>query len=217
MKKARQRRIPGGPFLRVRNYFTERYLTRTLAVTPDSLGFHFQPPLLVLARVALVAIVVFNLYALYPIVGSWIQKGFEFFQLHEIYNFEFPKNSFFHSIAQYLFLLVIGYYGLFFMIRQIQALFSTLAVSRAERKIYYLKNTLIVKHVYLFQISEIDHIILKQNIIGRLFGVGTIVLSKKNGESVVVAALRNAPGIVREFSRIRSDRGEENESSTKKY
>ncbi len=207
MKKAEHRRFPGGPFLRLRNRFTERYLTRTLAVTPDSLGCHFQPPLLVLARVALFAVVAFNIYSLYPVVGNWLQKGFEFFQLHEIYNFEFPNRSFFHSIAEYLFLLVIGYYGFFFLIRQIQALFSTLAVSRAERKIYYLKNSLIVKHVYLFQISEIDHIVLKQNIIGRLFGVGTIVLAKRNGENVAIAALKDAPGIVREFSQIKNNGG----------
>ena len=204
MKKPRRQPQLGGPFVRLRNALTTRYLAKTVSVSRDNLTYHFQPPLLVIIKMTIFAVLAVGFYLLFTVLGAWIQKGFEFFRLHEIYNFDFPKKSFFYSVAEIIMLLIIGYYGIFFLLRQVQALFSTLVLSRSENKIFYIKNTLIWKDFYLFQVAEIDHIVLKQNIIGRLFGIGTVVLAKKNGEGVRVASIRDAPGVVREFSTLKN-------------
>lgn len=157
------------------------------------LEYYWQPMLYVSAKIALVILISYNIYILYPILGGYIEKGFEFFRLHEIYNFDFPKPSFFDTIAKYLLLFVVGYHGLYFLYFQIQALFSTLVIDKQNCRMYYLKNAVIHKQVYVITLREINYLSLNQNLLFRLLRMGSIVVEKKNGESIKIASLMNAP------------------------
>lgn len=195
--------LRNNPFIRFRHHLTIRYLKKTAAADVNELSFHWQPAIFVIVKVLVVAYLSYRFYLFYPYLGDLIRKGFEFFKLEEIYNFKFPSKSFFDRVAEIIFLFIIIYYGAFFLIRQIQALFSSFIVNRSERIAYYIKNLVVIKNIHVIQIAEIDHIILKQNILGRLIRIGTIVLEKKSGEKIIVRALNKASDITKQLAEMR--------------
>ena len=158
---------------------------------------------LILVKLLIVAYLSYRFHALYPFLGSWIKKGFEFFRLHEIYNFQFPRKRTFDTVAEVLFLLIIAYYGIPFLIRQIQAFFSSLVIDPSEKKVYYIKSFLLVKDIYIWMIPEIHHVVLKQNVVSRILNIGTVVLEKKAGEKVVIRSLFKAPDIVKQLMKFK--------------
>lgn len=179
-----------------------RYYLETHSIKRENLLITWQPLLLIFTKVAIVAFISYLFYLLHPIVGDWLEQGFLFFRLHEIYNFDFPGKSFFQMIAEYLFLFIIGYHGIFFLFHQFQALFSSLAVSRLDKKVYYIKNHLIKKELFVFSVPEMEIFRLKQNILYRLLGIGTITIQKKSGETVIIKSLKNAPQVMKYITSI---------------
>ena len=159
------------------------YLKRTVTFNRKKSFITWQPLLFVLLKVTLGGIAFYLFFSLYPYVSKFIKEGILFFRLHEIYNFDFPTNTFLDTIAKIVLGIIIGYAGLFFVKYQVEALFSALVVSTEDKRVYYIKNALILKSLYIISMPEIDHVILKQNIITRLFGIGTILLQKKSGEN----------------------------------
>ena len=204
MKKISFRKISfSNPFVRLRRFLTVRYLQSTAASDVNELSFHWQPAVFVLVKVLVVAYLSYRADLFYPHLGDLIRKGFEFFKLEEIYNFKFPSKSFFDRVAEIIFLFIILYYGMFFLIRQIQALFSSFILNLNEKKAYYIKNLIIFKNIHVIQIAEIDHIVLKQNILGRLIHIGTIVLEKKSGEKIIIRSLNKASDITKQLAEMR--------------
>lgn len=168
------------------------YLSRTASVEKKNLIVFWQPLFLIIAKIAVVAFVSFKIWELYPIVGKWMKIGLDFFKLHEIYNFRFPGIGFFESVANYLFLFILGYHGLFFLYHQLLDLFSVIAISAADGKVFYVRNLFLKKELYVFSIPDIALIVLRQNILARLIGVGTISLQKRSGEQVAIRSVGNA-------------------------
>ena len=197
------KRIVDNPITKLRISLVNRYLEKTTDRKTGNLSYHWQPLLLILAKLLVVAYLSYRFHALYPILGTWLKKGFEFFKLYEIYNFQFPKTRTFDTVAEVMFLLVIGYYGIPFLIRQVQALFSSLVVDPAEKKVYYIKSFLLIKDIYIFMAAEMHHFVLKQNIVSRFLRIGTVVLERKAGEKVVVRSLSRAPDIVSQLMKMK--------------
>ena len=163
---------------------------------------------LIPCRIAIVAIISYKIYELHPIVGTWFKAGLDFFKLHEIYNFKFPSKSFFDTIASYLFLFVIAYHGIYFLYHQVQAFFSVLVINKADEKVYYIKNFFIKKDLFIFSVPDIALVVLKQNIVSRLFGLGTISLQKRSGEQVVIRTVQRAHVLLKDLTAIRSENSE---------
>jgi hypothetical protein len=90
------------------------------------------------------------------------------------------------------------------MYHQIQALFSALVVCKTKNKVYYIKNHIIKKELYVISIPLMDVIILKQNILYRILGIGTIVLQKKSGEKIIITSIKSASKTFKEISDIKS-------------
>jgi hypothetical protein len=191
-------------YRRTRERLVKGYLRRTVALEDQSAAVSWQPLYYVLFKVAVVGSLIWWLYGLHSILGGWLESGFRFFKFHEIYNFTFPARSFFNRISAALCILVLGYYGLYFFFSQLQALFSSLAVSRYERKIYYVRSLLVKKDLHVFSIEEMDGMVLTHNLISRLFGIGTIVLKDRNGDRVTVRGLGRASEMVKEIAAARS-------------
>jgi hypothetical protein len=187
-------------YRRVRESFIAFYLSKTLAAEKKDLTIIWQPPLFVLLKIAVVAFISYKIYWLHPVVGSWLKTALDFFKLHEIYNFTFPSKSFFDTIASYLFLFIIGYHGIYFLSHQVKALFSSLVINKSEQKIYYIKNFFIKKDLFIFSIPDIALIVLKQNIISRLFGLGTISLQKRSGEQIEIRTVQGAHGFLKSIT-----------------
>jgi hypothetical protein len=179
------------------------YLSRTASVDKKNLIISWQPLFLIIIKIAVVAFVFYKIWELHPIVGNWFKIGLDFFKLHEIYNFKFPGKSFFDTVASYLFLFVLGYHGLFFLYHQLQDLFSVLAVSRADEKVFYIRNLFIKKDLYIFSIPDIALVVLKQNILYRFIGLGTISLQKRSGEQVVIRSISGAPFLLKQLTEMK--------------
>ena len=197
------KRTVDNPISKLRISLVDRYLESSIERSASNLSHHWQPMLLILVKLLVVAYLSYRFHALYPFLSTWLKKGFEFFKLHEIYNFRFPKKRTFDTVAEVLCLVVIAYYGIPFFIRQVQAFFSSLVIDPSEKKVYYIKSFLLVKDIYIFMVPEIHHIVLKQNIISRLLNMGTVVLEKKAGEKVIVRSLFRAPDIVKQLMKIK--------------
>jgi hypothetical protein len=191
-------------YRRTREFFIYRYLSKTLSIQKEHITITWQPFLFILLKIIIAATASFLAFNLYPYLSSWLKEGLIFFRLHEIYNFDFPTGAFLDTVAQIIIVIILGYIGLFFITYQTQALFSSLVVSTDDKKVYYIKNIIVWKALYIFSIPEIDHVVLKQNILYRLIGVGTIVFQKKSGEKVIINSIKNAPKVFRELSLIKS-------------
>jgi hypothetical protein len=194
-------------WLRGHNYYriareklVRGYLRRAIALNDPGSEISWQPLYYVVVKVVIVAILVWEVFRLHPILGGWLETGFRFFKFHEIYNFTFPARSFFDRIAAILAGIVLGYYGLYFLFYQLQALFSSIIVSRREKKIFYIKSLFVKKDLHMFSASELDFFVLKHNLLSRLFGIGTLVLSGKNGDLITVRGVGRAGRIMKEIA-----------------
>lgn len=87
-----------------------KYLNKTLPCVKENLSFHWQPTFLIILKTVIVLIIAYNIYILYPKAGNLFEKGFKFFELSKIFNFDFPDKSFFQKSAKILFVAVIGYH-----------------------------------------------------------------------------------------------------------
>jgi hypothetical protein len=190
-------------YRKLRERLVRFYLKRTVATLPIDrvrLTIFWQPVPLILCKVAIVAAASYWLYTLFPILGKWLREGFDFFKLQDIYNFEFPKQTFFDSIALYLLLFIIAYHGLYFLYHELSAFLSVLVVNEAEAKVYLVRSVFVKKVLYVFAIPEIALVILRQNIVARIFGIGTISLEKKSGDLVEIRSIAGARKAVRLLS-----------------
>jgi len=198
-------------YQRVREYLIRLYLSNTISIDKKDLSITWQSFIYIFLKLAVATIISYRFFLLYPYVSAWLKEGIIFFRLHEIYNFDFPTVAFLDNLAKIILLIILGYAGIFFIIYQIQALFSAFIISPFDKKVYYVKNFLIFKELFIFSIPEIDHVVLNQNIIYRFFGIGTIRLKKKSGEQVVIANLKNASKIFTKISEINGYRTLEKE------
>ncbi|MFP4362648.1 MAG: hypothetical protein ACLFR1_02135 [Spirochaetia bacterium] len=169
----------------------------------DSLGSiqaFWQPVLWVAVKVTVVVLLSIKIYSFHGAVGNWFEEVVAFFRLEEIYNFDFPSSSFFQRISRYLFLFVIAYYGLYFLYYQILAFFSALVIDTESNRAYYVKNSLLSKELYILPLPEMDMVVLKQNLIFRLFSMGSVVFHKNSGETITVSSIFMAPSAVKLLS-----------------
>jgi hypothetical protein len=191
-------------YRRVREYLNLSYLEKTVTIGKNDILITWQPVIYVLLKVGVAYSVAASAFAFYPGVAAWIKWLIGFFRLNEIYNFEMPGRDVLENIGRIVLVIPIGYAGIWFSWYQLTALFSSFAVNEKGKKAYYIKNVLIKKELFIFSIPEIEHFILKQNIVTRLFGIGTIVLKKKSGETVRIGSLKNVSSVIKKLSSIKS-------------
>jgi hypothetical protein len=182
-------------YTRVRETMVRLYLKRTVSFQGKNSIITWQPLFFIVLKLALAGIISFLFFSLYPYLAGYLKEGILFFRFHEIFNFDFPSTTSLETLAQIILGIIIGYTGIFFIKYQAEALLSSLIISIQEKRIYYIRNIFFLKELYIFSLPEIDHVVLKQNIITRLLGIGTLLLQKKSGERVVIASLKNAPGV----------------------
>ncbi|MBN2533522.1 MAG: PH domain-containing protein [Spirochaetales bacterium] len=192
-------------YRKIRESLVAFYLSKTTGAEKKNLTISWQPPLFIFFKIAVVAFISFKLYELHPVVGTWLKNGLDFFKLHEIYNFKFPSKSFFDTVASYLFLFVIGYHGIYFLYHQVLGLFSVLVINKTDEKVYYIRNFFIKKDLFIFSIPDIALVVLKQNVISRLFGLGTISFQKRSGEQVVIRTIQHAHLLLKDLTQMKKD------------
>jgi hypothetical protein len=198
-------------YRKIREGLIRFYLKRTVANTPvnkDNLLICWQPVPFILVKIGLVAVISYQVYGFYTLLGKWLKEGFDFFKLQDIYNFEFPKQPFFDTVAIVLLLFIICYHGLYFLYNQLLAFLSVLVVNKVESKVYIVKNVFIRKELFVFSIPDIALVILRQNILARIFGIGTIALEKKSGELVEIKSVMGARAAAKLLSAQPAGNGE---------
>lgn len=181
---------------RARSFFVKRYLRSVIRRDDPAAIMSWQPLFLIVLKTLAFLAVSLLIYRLRFTLGGWLEKGFAFFKFSDIYNFQLPGRSFFDRIAGIILLSAIGYYGIAFLGHQLQALCSSLVVSAREAKIFFIRSYFFKKDLYVFPIPETDSVILKQNAVSRLLGIGTIVLKDKNGNGIEARGLKRAEEIL---------------------
>lgn len=189
-------------YRRLRESLVCMYLKRTISFSKKNSIITWQPLFYILFKCAAAGIISYFFYSLYPYLSGYLKEGILFFRLHEIFNFNFPTTTFLDDLAKIILCIIIGYVGLFFVKYQVEALLSAFMISTKDKKVYYIKNCFFIKELYIFSIPEIDHVVLKQNILTRLLGIGTILLQKKSGECVMIASIKNASKVFSTLSSV---------------
>jgi hypothetical protein len=184
-------------FGRARASLVKRYLKATVRLEDPAALMSWQPAFLIALKTAAVLIASLLFYRLRFLLGGWLEKGFAFFKLSEIYNFQFPGRSFFDRIGGIVILIVICYYGAHFLIHQLQALCSSLVVSVQEGKLYYIRSFFVKKDLFVFPMPETDMVVLKQNAVSRFLGIGTIIVREKNGDRIEARGLMRPEEILK--------------------
>lgn len=157
----------------------------------------WQPIPWVLAKmVGLVFVAVFLLRFVEPL-GAVFAEVVGFFELDQIYNFELPTIDTYNSIARLIILAVVGLYGGYLLILQIQALLSTLIYDIDGRCLHYLESYLVYRRVHTVPVTSVESITLRQTILSRIFTVGGILVTTASGERLLVRNLWNAAAVVK--------------------
>ncbi|MBN1523324.1 MAG: PH domain-containing protein [Spirochaetales bacterium] len=199
-------------FLRER--FIRFYIQKTTGINSKGMLIAWQPLHFVILKIALLTGVSYLLYTQYPVLSGWLDQGFSFFRLQDIYNFQYPQRSFFDLIAQGILVFIIGYYGVYFAYYQIQSLFSSAVLTLRHNTLFYIRNFLVKKELFIFKLTDIDYLVLKQNLLYRLFGVGTILIKNRAGEIVTIRSLKYASHLVRKLSYARSKQANTKKASS---
>jgi len=173
------------------------YLKRMTACPARGLVISWQPLYFIICKTAVVVSLSLLLLSAFPYLAGWLKAGLAFFRLHEIYNFKFPEDGFFNDLARGLLLAVIGYYGIFFAVHQLAALFSYFAVSVPGRKAYFVKSYFFKKDLHVIALPALDYFSLKHNLLFRLLGLGTIVMKNRSGERLTIRSVTRAARIMK--------------------
>ncbi len=156
----------------------------------------WQPIFWVLAKIAaLVFGAIFLLRFVEPL-GQVFDKVVGFFQLDQIYNFELPTIDTYNRVARLLILAVIGLYGGYLLVLQLQALFSTVIFDRTGRCFYYLESYLVYRRVHTIPSGSVESITLRQTILSRLFTIGGLLVTTASGERLLIRNVWNAAAFV---------------------
>jgi len=201
-------------YKRFREFLVHIYLKRTVSFEKTGTVITWQPLPYIILKLTAALIASYLFFSLFPYLSKYLLQGILFFRLHEIYNFDLPSTTFLDNLAKIILLIVIGYIGIFYLKHQFQALLSSLAISACDRRLYYIKNLFLLKELYIFSIPEIDHVVLKQNILTRLLGIGTLLFQKKSGEQVRIASIKNASYVFSHLTALIGDKPAEKESIT---
>ena len=194
-------------FNNLRKKIITKYLLKTATDRIGELEFYWQSRFFVFFKILTAVILIYFLFPLHLEAGKYLEQGFNFFKLSEIFNFKFPEGGFFIKISKYFFILVILYYGIIFLSRQIESFFSALVVNKTDKKVYYIKNRIIIKNLFVFSMTEMTAIVLKQNLVSGIFNYGTIVFQKPAGDEIKIGSLKNARLAIRTISSMKDAAG----------
>lgn len=184
--------------------FIKNYLQKNIFSSYKEIIFFQQSRLFIAIKFTLFFLIVMILFPYHVKFGEILQTGCKFFKLNEIFNFKFPSNLFFYNMSINIFLIFFIYHGYFFLINQVESIFSSLAINQRpsdsrlhlnknyiENPLYcYVKNKLIVKEYIVFSPKDIEYGIIKQNIISKLFKIGTVIFQKHNGDQIIIRSIK---------------------------
>lgn len=160
-------------------------------VDKEDLSFYCQSILMILIKIAIFVILVIKIYPLYKTVGEYLKIGFNFFKIEEIYKFKMPDIKFFYQVSKILIIALFCYHGFYFFKKQIEGIFSSIIIDNQNNKIYLIKSYLIKNDLYIFLKSDVSPVVIRQNIISKIFNTGTIILQKKDDERISISSIAN--------------------------
>ncbi len=194
------------PLARVHDYFIRRHVAGLSADLANSVIYRHS--LLVIAlKCAGVGAALYCMYLVHPVLGGWMEKGFAFFRLHQIYKFSFPTRAFFDRTALAGMGVFAAYHTAGFLYRQLLGLFSVLAVDVQGRCVAYVKSAVLFKETFLLRADDIDVVRLGQNLAGRIFGTGTLDLTLRTGGVFRLPSLSRARGAARDILAVKAGPG----------
>lgn len=151
------------------------------------------PPLLKLLIFGIAYAIVFSVYGE---IAALMEGVIGFFRLSDIYNFTFPDSVFFHDFARRLVHAIFLFYGGFFVYSLLPVIFSLLVVYPDQKKLYYIKNTLLARKLYIIETPAIRLTVLHQNLAERVLGFGTVEIRDNHGVTLYLRSIHLARRLV---------------------
>lgn len=177
------------------------YLQNTVSFT-GHFDFYRQPLWMPALRSAVTAGLLLAVFSTYKNIGLMLSIVFAFFKLETIFKLDFPGIPFFEKLSLLVLILFFGFHAIGFFLRQIEAMRSLLAFSKGDKNLYYIRNRLFSRNLYVFPINEISHFTYRENLLDRAAKTGTIELTTEEGTTVTIPSLKNAPDLVMKVNGI---------------
>lgn len=190
---------------RIRKRRTENIMTRLRYDLDKNIrtGYCFwQARCLVVLKFIILIGILYLIYPLHVIVGGWFEEVVSFFKLNEIYSFEFPGSEFFIKIAKYLFITLLGYFGLYIIYYLYQYFFSELIFISDTQKIYYRHRKWFINQLYIIEPDDIRLISLQQNWFQRLVMSGDIILVRISGDTIHIKGISRAASFIHLYDNL---------------
>jgi hypothetical protein len=177
------------PLKRLKEMIIINSFTKRFKVNKEDLSYYCQSILMIIVKTAVFIILIVKIYPLYKIAGDYIKIGFNFFKIEEIYKFKMPDIKFFYLVSRILIIGLIAYHGFYFLKKQAEGIFSSIIIDNKNNKIYLIKSCLIKNDLYIFSKSDVSPVLIRQNIISKIFNIGTIILQKKDDEKISISSI----------------------------
>ncbi len=156
----------------------------------------YQPVLWVAAKVVAVILAARMVLGFDQEMGRLLSDVVGFFQLDQIYNFELPTLATYTRWSGMALLGVVALAGGYAMVLQVQALFSTVVLDLTSRTLYYVEGYVLLRRVHTVAAGRIEVVTLRQWLLTRLLGIGTLDLTAVSGERMIIRAQWRAPETV---------------------
>lgn len=140
------------------------------------------------------------------LAGYVMEEIFGFFRLSEIYNFTFPDSVFFFLLARYIIHAIFLFYGSLLVYSVLPAVFSLLVVYPGQKKLYYIRNTIFDRKLYIIEIPDIRITILHQNIIERMMYFGTVEVRDNHGSTLHLESITGPRKLVATLEELKKKR-----------
>ena len=151
------------------------------------------PPVLKLMLFGIAYAAVFSVYGEF---AALMESVIGFFRLPDIYSFTFPDSVFFYNFARRLVHAIFLFYGALLVYSLLPGIFSLLVVYPGQKKLYYIKNTLLARKLYIIEIPAIRLTVLHQNLAERLLGFGTVEVRDNQGVTLYLRSIHLARRLV---------------------
>ncbi len=171
----------------------------------------WQPIIWVFIKTAVITAGIYFLLQFRSRLGRFFFDAVAFFRLEEIYNFDLPEPAFYDRLALIILAAAAGLYGGYLLLRQLQALFSTLIIDTTGERVHYLESYLVFRRLHTIPFNSVNSITLQQELISRIFGIGGILISTTSGERIMIRSIWRAAEVVKFIKKQKAVKRKEEE------
>lgn len=121
------------------------------------------------------------IYSFYPKLTILLKDGFLFFHFPKIFNLKQPEDLFFENISKLFLIAIVGFHYFSMLSIAMEYFFSCLYISKKQKIFIFVQSNLFSRSIHLFKDQNYQYQ-LADNLLTRIFGIGTLTIIAGNGE-----------------------------------